>query len=97
LTNGSTLEIKKELAGEGVPETLGRRNTGKIKFFNMNKHFGVIESGDKTYLFFPGGFRENLSSGSISKLTGMTVSFILVENPGHRNRFIASDLIVEKE
>jgi len=90
-------EIKKELAGEGVPETLGRRNTGKIKFFNMNKHFGVIESGDKTYLFFPGGFRENLSSGSISKLTGMTVSFILVENPGHRNRFIASDLIVEKE
>jgi len=90
-------EIKKQLAGEGSPETIGRRNTGKIKFFNMNKHYGVIESGDKTYLSFQGGFRENLSSGSISNLTGMIVSFILVENPGHRNKFIASDLIVEKE
>lgn len=90
-------EIKKQLAGEGLPETIGRRNTGKIKFFNMNKHYGVIESGDKTYLFFQGGFRENLSSGSISNLTGMTVSFILVENPGYKNRFIARDLIVEKE
>ena len=45
-------EIKEQLAGEGLPETIGRRNTGKIKFFNMNKHYGVIESGDKTYLFF---------------------------------------------
>jgi LuxR family glucitol operon transcriptional activator len=87
-------EIKAQIDGEGTSER--KRNVGKIKFFNVKKRYGVIESGERTYLFLEDGIRRDPPLDEVASLAGKTVSFILIENPGHKHRLIAWDVLVEK-
>ena len=90
--------IKRKILQKDTPgEIADDRKHGRIKFYNNFKYFGIIETVKETYLFFSSAFRQNLSSATMLKLDGLTVSFILIKNPRGRHRYIASDIVIDGE
>jgi tetratricopeptide (TPR) repeat protein len=71
------------------------REYGKIKFFNVQRLFGIVETAGKTYLFFVSGFHQRMETQSLYALEEKPVSFILVQNPKKKGELIAVDLVPE--
>lgn len=89
-------ELKCKLKGDVIPETTNRK-LGRIGKYNPSRNFGIIEIENKTYLFFPSGFRDWTPKQEIHNLDGKNVSCILVESEEKKNSIIAKDIVLEKE
>lgn len=88
--------LKNQLAGTDKHEKkTENREYGKIKYFNVQRKFGIVESAGKTYLFFINGFRQRMQTESLYALEGKPVSFILVQSRTEGREPIAVDLVTE--
>lgn len=83
--------LKNELLTSGP--LLANRKFGWIKFYNSTKQYGVIETGNESYIFFISSFRQRVSE---KKLDGEVVSFILVQSTKKKDEMIATDIIFDK-
>ena len=73
------------------------RRYGRIRYYNRFRRFGIIEIGNETHLFLLTGFRYRLAPETLYKLDGMTVSFILIENPNKKDLMLPVDIVLEEE
>lgn len=87
--------LKKEILGDNATIGIIDRKFGSVKFYNSTRFFGVIETGNETYLFFISGFRQRLSPVELNKLDGKVVSFTLIESFKIKDEMIATDIIFE--
>ncbi|MCJ7423944.1 tetratricopeptide repeat protein [Candidatus Bathyarchaeota archaeon] len=88
--------LKNQLLGtEKHEEKTINREYGKIRFFNVQRKFGLLDSAGKTYLFFINGFRQRMRTESLYVLEGKLVSFVLVQSPKEGSGLIAVDLVTE--
>lgn len=71
-----------------------KRHSGTINWYNKIKKFGVILTGQDSYIFFLNGFRKILSSKDLNDLEGGAVTFKLIENEKSINKKMATDIML---
>ena len=71
---------------------------GIIQWFNFRKGYGIVRSGENTFLFFLSGFRNKVDPEQIENLEGKKVSFSLTKNPlrSKQNENIATKIEFEE-
>lgn len=89
---GRLIQLKNELLGPKI--AAGTRKYGTVKFYDLNRSLGVIESGNASYLFKENNFRSRLSQMQLSTLKGKTVSFVLRRSSSSKQTFVPSDIII---
>ena len=90
-------KLKKQFLQNGTPRIeMDDRRYGGIKYFNMGRHFGIIETATDNHVFFISGFHQWVSPELKLNLGGRTVSFVLTKNPKKENSMIATDIVFEE-
>ncbi|MFW9997706.1 MAG: NB-ARC domain-containing protein [Candidatus Odinarchaeota archaeon] len=89
-------EKLKSLQEKLYSEKMAReRKEGMIRFYDEEKKFGFIKSGDEKYIFFPRGFREPISDEQLNK---KSVTFILFRNQNKKyskkHPYVAGDIVL---
>jgi tetratricopeptide (TPR) repeat protein len=87
--------LESRLAGNYLERNQDLRKSGKIRFLDIERKFGLIDTDDTTYIFFKSGFRYKVPMEDPSDFADKKVSFSLRENPDHENKYIAVDIIFE--
>lgn len=92
-------DLKMQLAGEAGDSRYAQKATnreyGKIKYFNTQRNFGIIDSANKTYLFLITAFHQKPTAEDLYQLEGKTVSYILITSRKKRDTLIAADIVIE--
>ena len=57
---------------------------GIIKYFDINRNFGIIESNNQGFIFFPNSFSSFIEPQDIKEHKGNSVSFMCVEDQGKK-------------
>lgn len=71
------------------------RISGVIKFYNVDKKYGIIESNGKIYTFVISAFRPRQTFGSENEAKGRIVSFKPAKHPRKEGAEIAVDILMQ--
>jgi len=84
----------KDLKKQILPDTPSdsEKKYGRIKYFNVVRKFGIIETADQSYLFFASGFRFHVPRELLGQLDGKAASFVLIESEKKKDQMIACDI-----
>jgi len=87
--------LKRQLIENGLITIQdSNRIDGQIRFFNISRQFGIIDSNNNTYLFFANGFRCLLPPNTFVELEVKKVSFAPIRNPRDNSKFMATDILL---
>ena len=85
--------LESQLNGEIIQKNDQTRLDGIIRFLDSERKFGLIDSGESTYIFFVSGFRNKVPAEDRSYFDRKNVSFVLRENSKPNGKPIAVDII----
>ncbi len=88
------VKLKNEILGPAV--TAGRRMYGVVRFYDLRRSLGVIESGSQSYHFKESNFKTRPTQMTLSTLKGRNVSFVLRKSPGNQQTSSVADIVVER-
>jgi len=79
-------EMQNQLSG-------GNRKTGIVRFFDVNRQFGLIDTEGKTSIFFPSCFRDVTGLEKLLSIGGRAVSYVEESNPVKKGT-VAKDILL---
>ncbi|MDD4898236.1 MAG: NB-ARC domain-containing protein [Methanocellales archaeon] len=88
------LELKKRVEGK-LKQASSDYRYGVVEYFNKHRHYGIIRSENKTFLFLINGFKRRILDEEIDELNGKTVSFTLIPSQKDPNSQIATNINIE--
>jgi tetratricopeptide (TPR) repeat protein len=89
-------KLESQLNGSNEENKPKIRYNGKIRFINIERKFGLIDTDNSTYIFFISGFRNRVVIDDPSEFNNKLVSFLLRENT-ERKGSIAVDIVFEND
>lgn len=81
-----------KLFNEAFGEKRTERFNGVIDWYNKHKYYGIILSGEESFLFFLNDFNKRIESEEIENIEERNISFVLRDNPQKPGQKIATDI-----
>ena len=88
------VSLKNQILGPNMEA--GKRSFGTVRFYDLQRNFGAIESGSASYLFKEGNFRTPPNRIVLSTLKGKTVSFVLRKSTTGKQHHTPADIEIQR-
>ena len=88
-------QLEREIASQNLLKDGKNRKFGKVKFFDNNRKFGIIEYENLSCIFFPSSFPDWMNYDSLIGINGRSVSFILIKDKKKQGSWIAKEIKFE--
>lgn len=88
-------QLKNEMTSQNITRDLKHRKLGKIKFFDHNRRFGIVEFENSTCIFFPSSFPNWMNYDSLLDINGRSVSFAPIKDKQKEDGWIAKEMKFE--